>query len=113
MPDREHTDKKALDAMWNRSVVEPLPSAGMRWYRRLTRIVWHFLKVDLWKEPLEQFPDDSAVLRRIRIHEWATGGARRLRKLDREEAAEVLVVTAMLLGFEESKVLTRFRRVRP
>jgi hypothetical protein len=113
MDNREHTDPKSLEALWNRSVVEPMPRAGGRWYRRLTRIVWHFLKVDLWKEPLEQFPDDSAVLRRIRIHEWATGGARRLRKLDREEAAEILVVTAMLLGFEDAKVAMRARRVRP
>lgn len=106
MPEREHTDPKALEALWNRSVIEPVMRPGAPWYRRIARAVWRFLKVDLWKEPLEQYPDDSAVLRRIRIHEWATGGARRLRKLDRDEAREVLNVTATLLGFERPVVRT-------
>jgi len=45
--------------------------------------------------------EDDAVLKRIRVHERATAGARRLRKLQRDEAADILVVTAMLLGFED------------
>jgi hypothetical protein len=108
MPPREHTDPKALDRLFHLETVVPSTS----WVRRAAAAVWRFVTVDLWRAPLDPPSEDSAVLRRIRIHEWATGGARRLRKLDRDEAAEVLAVTAMLLGFEESRVLTRRQRVR-
>lgn len=96
----EHTDRQALEDLYS----WPVPDVGRpperpSWYRQAARAVWRFVWVDLWRAPLEPYPDDSAVLRRIRIHEWATGGARRLRKLDREEAREILRVTGMLLGF--------------
>jgi len=98
MPERERTDPKALDAMWTRSVVEPLTRP--RWYCHIGRGLWRFLREDLWRAPVETYPDESPVLRRIRIHEWGTSLARRLRKIDPSEAREVLGVTAMLLGFE-------------
>lgn len=96
----EHTDPKALEALWNRSGIEAIRHPVGRWYRRAGGVVWRFLVYDLWRAPLENPSEDDAILRRIRIHEWATGGARRLRKLDLAEAREVLTVTAMLLGIE-------------
>ena len=92
MPTREHTDPTALDQFYN------LPSAQTRpWYR----VVWTWCREELFKEPFEVRSEDDAVLKRIRVHERATAGARRLRKLQRDEAADILVVTAMLLGFED------------
>jgi len=100
----EHTDPKALDEMYK------LPSVQTRpWYT----IAWTWIKEDLFKEPFEVRTEDDAVLRRIRVHERATAGARRLRKLPRDEAADILVVTAMLLGFEDVWAKrTRTREVR-
>jgi len=101
MPTREHTDPKALDQFYN------LPSTQQRpWYAA----VWLWVREELFKEPLETRDEDSEVMRRIRVHESATRGARRLRKLDRKDAADILVVTAMLLGFED--VWTTPRRAR-
>ena len=104
MPTREHTDPKALDQFYN------LPSVQARpWYR----VVWTWCREELFKEPFEARTEDDAVLRRIRVHERATAGARRLRKLPRDEAADILVVTAMLLGFEDVWAKrTRVREVR-
>lgn len=95
MPIPEHTDPKALDQFYNLPAV---PTRPRRWYSRL----WTWLKEDLLKEPFEPRGAEAAVVRRIRVHELATAGARRLHKLDREDAADILVVTAMLLGFEDT-----------
>lgn len=103
MPDREHTDPKALDAFYK---LTSAPSSRPRWYR----VVWRWIKEELFKEPFEPRSEDAAVLRRIRVHELATGGARRLRKLPRDEAADILVVTAMLLGFDGVTGITRRTR---
>lgn len=93
----EHTDPQALDAMWTRSIVEPMPQpAGPSFLRR----VWTTIKEDLFGEPYEVPLMHDAVSRRIRIHEKGTAAARKLRKLDPEEARETLAVAAMLLGFE-------------
>lgn len=109
MPEREHTDKKALDAMWNRSIVEPMVRPGIRWYRRL----YTWLKVEVFWAPIEIPSEAGPLLRRIEIHEKAVRGARRLHKLDREEQREVLLVTAELLGFEPIVRAPRRERIRP
>ena len=98
MSTREHTDPKALDQLYYLPSPPPRP-----WYAT----VWLWIKEDLLKEPLESRDEDNEVMRRIRVHEWATRGARRLRKLDRKDAADILVVTAMLLGFEDTWAPTR------
>ena len=105
MPDREHTDRQALERM---AELAARSTPSLPWYR----LAWLWIKEDLFKAPIEPRTEDDAVSRRIHVHEWATACARRLRKLDREEAAEILVVTAMLLGFEDSRVQARRQRVR-
>ena len=106
MPTPEHTDPKALDQFYNLPAV---PAAGRSWYGRL----WTWVKEDLLKEAFEPRSEESEVLRRIRVHELATAGARRLHKLDRKDAADILVVTAMLLGFEDTwQPVRRARGVR-
>jgi hypothetical protein len=120
MPPREHTDPKALEAMWKQGPPVPPtgPDPGRRlnesnpWYLRAARALWRVITVDLWREPIEIPATDAPVLRRIKIHEYATAGAKRLHKLPPDEAAEILGVTAMLLGFEESRVLARRQGVR-
>ena len=97
----EHTDPTALDQFYN------LPSVPARpWYR----VLWTWCREELFKEPFEVRTEDDAVLRRIRVHERATAGARRLRKLPRDEAVDILVVTAMLLGFDGVAGVTRRAR---
>ena len=98
MPEREHTDRTALDAMWNHSIVEPIARPGVRWWRRL----YTWLKVEVFWAPIESPSEDGPILRRIEIHEKAVRGARRLHKLSREEQIDILVVTAMLLGLEDT-----------
>jgi len=114
MSTREHTDPKALDEMWHRGELLTTGSPNAPAAPSLLRRVWLWIKEELLKEPLETRDEDSEVMRRIRVHEWATRGARRLRKLDRKDAADILVVTAMLLGFEDTWAPTRQpRKVRP
>lgn len=103
MPDREHTDPKALEAMWGQSIVEPMRRPRLRWYRRL--YIW--LKVEVFWAPIEIPSEAGPLLRRIEIHEKAVRGARRLHKLDREEQRAVLIVTAELLGFDRVSVASR------
>jgi hypothetical protein len=99
MPEREHTDRQALDAMWGRSVIEPIAQVpSIRWYRRL----YNWLKVEVFWAPIESPSEDGPILHRIEIHEKAVRGARRLHKLSREEQTQILVVTAMLLGLEDT-----------
>ena len=94
----EHTDRQALEDLYNWPTLPAPPPTPRLWYRRTAAGLWRFLKVDLWKAPLEMDAEDSAIMRRIRVSEWATRGARRLRHLDREDQQEVLRVTARLLG---------------
>lgn len=101
MPERERTDPKALDAMWNRSGVDPMPRP--RWYARL----WVWIEDEFWKEKVEAHPVSDPVARRIRVHRVAVRYARKLAKIDQGEAADILVVTAMLLGFDGVTGLTR------
>ena len=101
MPTREHTDPKALDEMWHRGELLSTDSPNAPIAPSLIHRLWLWIKENLFKEPLETRDEDSEVMRRIRVHEWATRGARRLRKLDRKDSADILVVTAMLLGFED------------
>jgi hypothetical protein len=100
MPTTEHTDRRALEDLYNWPPHVARPSSSAPWYRLLFRPVWRFVSEDLWRAPVEGYADDSPVLRRVRIHEWGTSLARRLHKIDQGEAREVLAVTAMLLGFE-------------
>lgn len=89
----EHTDPKALEALWNRSVVEPI--GRPRWYARL----WAWLE-DWHREPVVAVPVPDLVARRIRVYRVGTRYARRLSRIDAGEAREILSVAAMLLGFE-------------
>lgn len=96
----EHTDRQALEDLYNwPPVAAPASPPRRAWYS----VVWLWLKEHIFSEPLETRTEDDAVTRRIRIHEWATQGARRLRRLDREEQREVLAVMAMLLGLKKRK----------
>jgi len=102
----EHTDPKALEALWNRSIVEPIPSPP--WYR----IAWVWLRENVFKEPfepVESVSQDEPIRRRIRIHARAVKLARRLHRLKQDEAREILEVSAMLLGFAAQ--VTRRTRV--
>lgn len=96
MPERDHTDIQALDALYNRPVAPAPTRTGV------LRTIWLWLREDLFREPYEIRGEDldDAVLRRIRIHERGTASARRLRKLNRDDARAILEVTAMLLGFD-------------
>lgn len=100
----EHTDPAALAELYSLPVALERPTPC---YRSVAR----WFSENIVKAPLESRAEEDAVQRRIRVHEWATGGARRLRKLDRDEAREVLEVTAYLLGFESTLRSTREGRV--
>jgi len=97
MPDREHTDPKALDEMWQRPSPQAAPAPRVSFLRRL----WTWTKEDLFGEPYEPPVGDDVVMRRIRVHQRSTALGRKLQKLPAKDAAEILVVTAMLLGFED------------
>lgn len=98
----EQTDSKALDEMYKLGVAAPPPSFLSR--------LWTWMKESLFGEPYEPPIGDDKVLRRIRIHEKATSAARKLHKLDPEDAAHILVETAMLLGFPDSRLLAPRRK---
>ena len=48
-------------------------------------------------------PPENAITRRLRIYQRALDGAKRLHRLDRDEAREILRVTGMLLGLHRER----------
>ena len=100
MPTREHTDPKALEELYAlKSPTVPTVS--------VLRRLWTWTKEDLFGEPYEPPVGDDDVMRRIRVHQRSTALARKLHKVPREDAADILVVTAMLLGFDGVTGITR------
>jgi hypothetical protein len=100
MPEREHTDPKALEAIY--AIPSPEPAQPRNW-----RLIWTWMEEQFWKEKVEAYPVPDPVARRIRVHRVAVRYARKLAKIDQNEAADILVVTAMLLGFDGVTGITR------
>lgn len=110
MPDREHTDPKALDAMWNHSLVERIHSPSRPWYLRLRRWITEDLFAPFEPvEPLEPLGRHAPIPRRLRIYKRSVKMAKRLRWYREDEAREILDVTTMLLGFERGRRVRRSR----
>lgn len=77
----------------------PSPAPIRDWRIWMTRFkVWLNERVTVLE--LSMNPPENAITRRLRIHQYALNGAKRLHRLDRNEAKEILRVTGMLLGFD-------------
>lgn len=90
----ERTDRSQLEKLY------ALPSAPWRsqWWHWLTQLkAWLTERVTVLE--IYTNPPENAITRRLRIHQRALEGAKRLHRLDRDEAKEILRITGMLLGF--------------
>ena len=96
----EHTDTKALEDLYNWPATPAAPRRA--WYRAL----WTWIKEDLFAkpfEPIEPISQDEPIRKRLRTYQRGVKLARRLHRLNQDEARETLRVTAMLLGFTKRK----------
>ena len=88
----ERTDRSQLEKLYALPVAEP----PARWRRSLASLkAWLSERVTVLE--IYSNPPENAITRRLRIHQRALEGAKRLHRLDREEAKEILRVTGMLL----------------
>ena len=99
MPEREHTNRNAIDELYS-----SLP-APARPRRSWLRAVWRWIKEELFApfepvEPLGPYGRHALIPRRIRIHKRAVKLAKYMRWYDQDEAREIYAVVGMLLGFE-------------
>ncbi|MDD5304782.1 MAG: hypothetical protein PHS14_16930 [Elusimicrobia bacterium] len=108
MAEPSRTSPRELEEAWKMGFVPP-PAEAPR--PSLLSRLWTWTKEDLFGEPYEPPIGDDQVLRRIRIAEKATAGARKLRRLPPEDAAQILIETAVLLGFPDARTLAPRRRV--
>jgi hypothetical protein len=95
----ERTDRSQLEKLY----ALPAATAPARWRQWLTALkVWLSERVTVLE--IYTNPPENAITRRLRVYQKALDGAKRLHRLPREEAQEVLRVTGMLLGFHRKRM---------